>query len=58
MTDRLVYRNGSGYRTIHAAEHRVTDNGHLKVVDEDGNGHLFSASSDWHLKTPSEEVVA
>ena len=58
MTCLVVYRNGSGYKTLRASDHRVTDNGHLKVIDEDGGQHLFSASSDWHLKTPGKEAVA
>jgi hypothetical protein len=46
---RVTYRNGSGYRTLDAADYRVTDAGHLKVVDEHGRGHLFSAGAEWKV---------
>lgn len=57
MTYLVTYRNGSGYKTLRATDHRVTDNGHLKVVDEDGAQHPFS-SSDCHIKKSGQEAVA
>lgn len=57
MTGLLVYRNGSGYRVLRIADHKVTDNGHLRAIDEDGEGHLFSAGSGWHFKSDQKEVA-
>ena len=59
VTYLVTYRNGSGHKTLRAEDYMVTGNGHLKVQDEQGEGHIFSAGADWHIKDlPDQEAGA
>lgn len=46
---RVVYRNGSGYKTRAVREYQLKGSGALVVEYPDGRRDVFSAASDWRI---------